>query len=59
MEEFDIQSAKESINNFLWTILPPTATLAEAEDIAIGFLDKIDEAWAKHSSRLTEKCAEG
>jgi hypothetical protein len=57
MPEFDIQTAKEQINNFLWQILPPTTTLSEAEDVAIEFLNKIDEAWCKHGERRSTMCA--
>lgn len=45
------ENAKEMINNLLWMILPPHATLEEAEDIALDIYRKVVDRWAGNKSK--------
>lgn len=44
MEEV-MDKLKDDINAFLWTRLPPTLTLDEAEEIAVEMTTKIYTRW--------------
>ena len=47
-EEFDVVEVKKAINNFLWTHLPASATIGEAEELAIDILNEISDLYIKY-----------
>lgn len=41
------------INSLLWTLLPPSMSLGEAEDVAAMLDARIRDAWRLHESKQT------
>jgi hypothetical protein len=43
---------KSTVNEMLFTILPPTATLAEVEEMAVHIYHMLCKSWDKHERAL-------
>lgn len=52
-ELMDLEDLKQRVNNFLWTALPPTTSLADAERLALEFYGRIVKEW--RDRQVTER----
>ena len=49
-DSFCAEYLKPAINNLLWTHLPPSTTLEQAESFACDIFEKIRDMWETHEA---------
>ena len=50
-ETFFLEPTKQAVNELLFTIMPPTATLREVEDLAVAIVTTVNDAWNDYLSK--------